>query len=350
MSAANPGVDGRELNATERYAAAKEKHYKAVQKSVGEDWFVPFPLVNPIKVIEKSKTEPMYAAFMLQFACSSIAKMEEKNVREYVAAAYSIACDMRSNEIAIRSLARDVEDRRYKNGVPIEVVSEDILHYLFLYVFFQSRIRTRDRATQYAQGLKEYFYEGRPPTIVGEIILKHGPDLLRRVAQRKAKLIEGAREYIKQGKDPTAPPFDEVLAALMKEETTGATTGAEDEAFDHGSRAVPPGGSNDEESDADWIADAEREGANDEESDSEVVEVTSGGVAVEDEENDGNEVADDGDLPPEVDEFFRTAMRTTSKLFVEVNDNTISTDKREALTVLVLQLTRKIMLLRGLLT
>lgn len=246
-SAADPNAKFRGLDKTQRYNAAKDTIFDDLRSRFGTDFFAPFPLVNPHKVIEKSKTEPMFAACMLRFACTSIAKMEERSVREYVAAAYSVACDMRSDEAAIRGLAREVEDGRYKNGVPIEVVNEDILHYLFIFVFFQSGIRTRDRATQYAQGLKEYFYEGRPPEVVGEIIVNHGPDRLRRVAQRKAKLIEGAQEWAKQSKDPAAPPFDEVLATVVAEETKAATTDVTDESFDHGSRDLPPDGSDDED-------------------------------------------------------------------------------------------------------
>lgn len=252
------GSDSKALSLIERYSANKQAFFERVQKKVGSDWFAPFPVVNPHKIIEESKTSPMSAAFMCQYACAIIAKMEERNVREYVAAAYFIACDMKLDERAIANLASDVKDGRYKNGIPIEVVREGILHYLFIYIFYQSGIRTRDRATQYAQGLKEYFYEGRPPNVVGDIILKHGPDRLRRVAQRKAQLIEGAQELAKLGKNPAAPAFDEVLATLVAEETKAATSDETDETFDHGSRDLPPN-LPDEEPDANWITQAKFE-------------------------------------------------------------------------------------------
>ena len=255
------GVDGQELNLIERYAASKQAFLEHVKERLGAEWFANYPVVNPHKIIEESKTSPMYAAFMCRYACAIIAKLEERSVREYVTAAYFIACDLNLNERAIKMLASEVQDSRYKNGVPTEVVKNNILHYLFLYIFYQSGIRTRDRATQYAQGLKEYFSEGRSPKAVGEIIVEHGPDRLRRVAQRKANLIEGAQEWAKQGKNSAAPSFDEVLAALVAEEAKAATTDEMDDPFDHGSRAVPPDGSDDQDSD---VSDDDEQGVQDE--------------------------------------------------------------------------------------
>ena len=198
---------------------------------------------------------------MCQYACIIISKNQERSIREYVVAAYAIAYEIMLNEISLKHLARDIRDGRYKNGVPIDLIKGDILHYVFIYIFFQSKIRTRDRATQYAQGLKEYFAEGRPYEAVRKIVIEHGPDRLRRVAQRQAKLIEGAKEWAKRGKSPASPSMDEVLAIVVAEETKAATGVGDDETADHGSRDLPPDGSINEESDADWIAEAEHEEA-----------------------------------------------------------------------------------------
>ncbi len=167
----------------------------------------------------------MSAAYMCQLACMMIAKMEERGVREYVTAAYFIACDMTLNERAVESLARDVQDGRYKNGVPFEVVKGRHITLSFLVYISSKRhkdTRSRHAICARAEGI---LLRGPTTNVVGEIILEHGPDRLRRVAQRKAKLIEGAQKWAKQGKNPAAPSFDEVLATLVAEEAKAATTG-----------------------------------------------------------------------------------------------------------------------------
>lgn len=195
------------------FAATQTNFNKNLRNTYGTDWIVDVPLINPMKIIEEVAISPLSAAMHCQHACTLLGKGHHRRVADYIAAAYYVACGLRDNDRQINLLAKDMIDGRTKKPLSFDNVKDELLHYLFIFIFFQSKLTTRDRATHYAQALQPYFDSATPPAEVAQRLYEHGPDRLRRAAQLRAKRLQDARAWAESG-HPALIPMDEAVAAV----------------------------------------------------------------------------------------------------------------------------------------
>ena len=252
-------AENKHATLAERYKAFEdakgEKLRLEVIKEFSPEWIVSFPLLNPLSIIEKAESSSMHAASLCQQTCYMLSKGHHRRVQEYLAVAYAIAMKMKDDDRACSHLASEVRDGRFKDGVPPKVVREKILHYLFIFIFYQSGLVTRDRASQYAQSLDEFFYEGKNFQEVADILKRHGQDRLRRAGQRQRKLEEGARALLKQGRNPAVMSMIELLEIIEREEKK-ADVSIDEDLQDLEPRELPPQ-IDDAENEGDFESDAE---------------------------------------------------------------------------------------------
>ena len=232
------------------YTAEQGRMSGHLRKHFGPEWIVDIPFLNPQRIREEIDKSPIGAAVFCQYACHLLGKGHRRRVAEYLTTAYAIACGLRDNDQHIRMLAMDVRDARTKKALSVDKVKSNLLHYLFIYIFFQSNMTTRDRATQYAQGLQPYFDSKTSPAEVEQRLNKHGPDRFRRAARLRAKRILDAQALAESGQ-PLLISMDEAVAAVAADDAAKNPAPPEDEPTDFGPREVPPDTEVSGESDAD---------------------------------------------------------------------------------------------------
>ncbi len=298
---------------------------------MGDDWASEFFLINPVRIIEEAREHPMQAAQMCCQACRLLIDGHHARIREYIVAAYAIACKFRGNERLIEELAREVSDARSPRGVKPERVQDNLLHYVFIYIFHQSGMATRNRATQYAQALQIYFDDGEALSNVANHLNMYGQDRLRRAAI-EVGAFRAALDFRKQGKVPGAATMNAVLAKMAEEEREAKASDPKIEVTDYGPRALPPSerDNHDFDEDTDWP-------------NSELFEDDLG--------DDGDEADEENDevgQPPEVDLFFKSALRLSAQLVAGLYNEKMDSVKRDKLLALVMQLATEIAAFRAL--
>lgn len=330
-------------------AESSHRDRKYLSDRYGSDFIYDFSLLNPIKIIEEIPVSSFRAATLCQHACAVIGDGYRRRVLDYISTAYAIALAMRDDDRQIALLSLAVTDGRTKRSLDPEKVRAGLLHYLFLFVFFESGMTKRDRATQYAQALQPYFDGGTPATDVRQRLHKHGPDRLRRAAQLRTKSLQDAQAWAESGR--SAPmAMDEAVAAVAADDAAKNPAPPIDEPTDFGPRALPSdvGFGNGHDTSNGWDDfDLLAEDADDTEDHNDVDEID-----VSDEEGDEDSLEDDSDellQPPEVDEFFSSAMHMTAQLVVGLRNHAMTTDDRAALTGVAIKLATNIAAFRGLL-
>ena len=327
-----------------RYAATKAKYADSLRTSFGPDWIFDHPLINPVKIIEEAAERPMSAALMCKQACVLLNVGHHARVREYLVAAYSVACGFKAHRAQIKTLALEISDARSTKPVKADKVEKDLLHYIFIFIFFQSGMVKRDRATQYAQALQYYFDKNATPAEIDRLLKNYGQNKLREAAQQRANILQGAREWVQQGKDPTSVTMEEVLAVMAAEKTKSPTADSEGDQAEHGPRDIAPGDLKyraeveNLTDDAEWLLENDPE-----------KNPNKTGYEDDDELEHDEAEGDEDNQPPEVDQFFGDMMRLTAQMVVRLNDDKLEPRKREALMSLVQELWTKVMRFRGLL-
>lgn len=232
-------TDKKTMGSSSSFAKASAGDAEKLCAELGPHWVTQLPLLNPIKIIEEIDVSPMTAAGWCHNACSLLGRGYHQRVKNYLIAAYMIACAFRGSPEQIANLSSVITDDRCKSKVKLEKVKPNLLHYVFIYIFFQSGLTMRDRATQYAQGLQPYFDAGTPPAEVELKLYQHGPDRLRRAALQRTKLIRGAQEWANNGKDPVAAGMDEVLTALAASDSNRKGDSLDTDVTDPGTYDLP---------------------------------------------------------------------------------------------------------------
>lgn len=325
------------------FAASQAKFADSLRSQFGPDWIFDQPLINPVKIIEEAADRPMSAALVCHQACVLLNNGYHKRVHQYLVASYSIACGFKAHREKIKDLAFEIRDARSSKPVNAEKVEQNLLHYVFIYIFFQSGMVKRDRATHYAQSLQYFFDRDATPREIDKLLKKYGQNKLREAAQRRANILQGAKEWVQQGKDPTSVTMEEVLASIIAEDANSKTIKSEDDWADHSARDVAPGDLKyraEVESlsdDAEWLFE------NDPEKNPNVTDFEEDDDLEPDEATEGEDTQ-----PPEVDEFFGDMMRLTAQLVVGLDDN-LDPCHREAMLSLVRELWIKVIRFRGLL-
>ena len=201
----------------------------------------------------------------------------------------------------------------------------------------------RDRATHYAQSLQYFFDRDATPREIDKLLEEYGQNKLREAAQRRANILQGAQEWVQQGKDPTSVTMEEVLASIIAEDAKSKTSKPENDGADHSARDVAPGDLKyraEVESlsdDAEWLFE------NDPEKNPNVT-----GFGEDDDLEPDEDAGEEDTQPPEVDEFFGDMMRLTAQLVVGLDDS-LDPRRREAMLSLVRELWLKVVRFRGLL-
>ncbi|MCJ2021093.1 hypothetical protein MKK84_27360 [Methylobacterium sp. E-065] len=214
----NPcGAATSDFKSAEDYSADKQRYTEALRNEIGSEAICTHPAVNPLSIMREADDRPMSAAILAKKACALIGIGHHSRVHEMLIVAYYIALKFILHDHCYSLLASEISDARYTNGPPVVLIKKNFLHYLFLYIFYQSGMESRDRATQYAQSLQYYFDLDTPLAEVDRLLKKHGQNNLRKAAQYRAKILAGAREWLDQGGDPTSVTMEEVLEALVKD-------------------------------------------------------------------------------------------------------------------------------------
>lgn len=210
-------TDEKHFMSAEEYAKRQSDLLKKINVSNTSEWYADSSFINPMTLIEKAKSSPMMAARWCQDACYMLSSSHQKRMREYLVAAYSIAYELRNNEKEISELAAELKDGRAAEGKGIKPtkIKENLLHYLFLFIFYQTGLTSRNRASQYAISLQIYFNEGRSPEKVADRIVAYGTERLYRATGRYNHLIEGAKLYKAQEKSPASVSLDEILENMV---------------------------------------------------------------------------------------------------------------------------------------
>ena len=327
-----------------RFAAFQGKFAESLRSRFGTDWIFDQPLINPAKIIEEAAHRPMLAALMCKQACVLFNVGHHNRMREHLVASYSTACGFKTNREQIKDLAFELRDGRSSNPMKADKVEQNLLHYVFIYTFYQSGLMTRDRATQCAQSLQYFFDRDAAPYEIDALLKQHGQNKLRKAAQRRASIMQGAREWVQQGKDPSSVTIEEMLAAMAAEDVEAEVPDAGDSPGDYIPRDIAPEDLKyraEVESlsdDAEWLLENDPEknpNATGYEEDAEI-------------EPDKAEAEEDVQ-PPEVDEFFSDMMRLTAEMIVSLDDDRLDARPREAMVSLVQELWTKVMRFRGLL-
>lgn len=332
---------GSELLSARR-AASQAKYAESLRSRFGPDWIFDHPLINPARIIEEAADRPMSAALVCHQACVLLNVGHHKRVREYLVAAYSVACGFKANRGQIKDLAYELRDGRSSSPIKVEKVECHLLHYVFIYIFYQSGMVTRDRATQYVKSLQYFFDRDITHDEIAKLLTQHGQNKLRKAALRRDSIMQAAHEWVQQGKDPSSVTMEEVLDAMAAEDSKSQPPDAGDGPGDHSPRDISPGdlkyrveveSLSDE---ADWLDE------NDPERNPNAI-----GYEEDDElESDDSEEEEDVQ-PPEVEEFFGDMMRLTAQMIVGLSDNRLDARHREAMMALVQELWTKVMLFRG---
>lgn len=338
---ANDDLAGQASGA--RYAKSKSKFADSLRSKFGPEWIFDHPLINPAKIIEEALDRPMMAAHMCKQACVLLNASHHLRVHEYLVAAYCVALGFKNNNKQIAHLADEIIDGRSNKPLKVKVIDDNLLHYVFIYIFFQSGMVLRDRATQYAKSLKYYFDLDETPIEVERVLKKYGQNNLRKAAQRRDNIMQGAREWVQQGGDPTTVTMDEVLAAMKAEKSKGEGLVPEGESSDHSPRDIPPSELQvwpeiDGWPDADWLLENDPER-----------NPNATGLDLDDEFVENELRNDENTQHPGVDEFFQDMMRITAQMTIGLSVISEDARRREAMLSLVRELWVKVMIFRGLL-
>lgn len=246
-----------ELRSSAGINCAETDFAKELTEVFGSDVFTESLTINPAKITEEVQNSPMTAAHLCHQACVLLGRGHHRRLHQYIGIAYTIACGMRTNSRQIQKLADYVVDGRTRSKVMAEKVQAQLLHYLFIYIFCQSGLTTRNRATQYAQGLQPFFDSNTAPADVERNISKYGLERLRRAAIKQASLVRVTEEWMARGDAPTSGTIEEVLATILEEEADGHSSDAKDLEFDN-SLYSPPNGRKPDGTDGNESAKADR--------------------------------------------------------------------------------------------
>ncbi|MCJ2108998.1 hypothetical protein MKK70_27250 [Methylobacterium sp. E-041] len=326
-----------------RFAASQAKYAESLRSKFGPDWISEHPLINPMKIIEEAADRPMSAAFMCKQACVLLNVGNHARVRRYLVAGYCVAQGFKAHREQIKDLAFDLQDGRSTNPMKKETVEQNLMHYVFIYIFYQSGMETRDRAAQYAQSLKYYFDRDTAPIEVDKLLKQYGQNKLRLAAQLRDNILKGAREWVQQGKDPTSVTMEEVLASMSAGEAKLKKAHAATDQADYSPRDIAPGivkhkAEVDNLSDeAEWLLE------NDPDKNPDVAEFDE-----DDELEPDDPLGEENTQLPEVDEFFSDMMRLTAQLVVGL-DNRLDPLHREPMLFLIRELWIKVVRFRKLL-
>lgn len=192
---------------------------ESMREKLDEDWVLPSGSLDPTKLIETAQTSPMAAARWCQCACKILGQGHQRRINAYISAAYSIACRFRNDDKAIASLAAEVVDGRTKE-VPLEKVADNVLHYVCIFIFFQSGLTTRNRATQYAEALQGFYDDIIPHLIVDQRLQEHKHEMLYRAAARRKTIVQQLQARLNPDQHSMVPTMDQILGQ-MKAEVAG---------------------------------------------------------------------------------------------------------------------------------
>jgi len=324
-----------------RYAALQAKQANLIRNKIGPNWFFDHPIINPVAIIKAAPEQPMSAALVCYQACRLLRKGHHQRVREYLVAAYSVARGFKAHPDQIDMLAQELTDKRSSKPLKQEIVEQDLLRCVFVFIFSQSGLVTRDRANQYAQSLQYYFDRNAEIPEIDELLRTFGQNRLRIAAQRLANISRDRREWVEQGKDSSSVTMEEVLAGMVAEGLRHKLKRPENEPPSPGPSDVAFGDLKaqteveDVTDDADWLDE------NDPDRNSHATDYD------EDELEPEEQAAEELIQPPEVDEFFDDMMRLTAQMVVGLGDDKLDKRHRDEMLLLVREIWLKVMLFRG---
>ena len=179
---------------SQQYSEESRSFAAWIREKLGDDWIFDSPQVNPARIIEQASDNPFFATLMCKQACASLSSGHHLRVHDYIMAAYVIALALKNNELHMAFVAEKVKDGRSKSeGIPIIKFQERILNYLFIYIFAQSRLTSRNRAWQWADSIRPFFEDNRDPAEVELLLRRYGQEKLRTAANQAIMFERQAR-------------------------------------------------------------------------------------------------------------------------------------------------------------
>ncbi|MCJ2069345.1 hypothetical protein MKK75_11120 [Methylobacterium sp. J-030] len=205
------GGDPQDLTLLEKFRS------EVLEKRYGSQSVVNGSFLHPLRIMAATEETPMMAAQICHLACRDLNAGHQRRLREYLCVGFYIARKFIGRPNQIKFLTEEVIDNRRKSGFDPAKVENSLLHYLFIYIFHQSGLVTRDRATRYAEALQPYFDSNLTYEEVRHRLLSHGPTLLYKAAG-KWKTASNARDLADRPSQITASlDIDEIVADLLKE-------------------------------------------------------------------------------------------------------------------------------------